>query len=123
MLALVKKPHIELSIHGENVSELVDWIRKKYDVDVLSEDPADEFVSIESTEYWKAMEKNRVGNLLAGARLKAGLTQAQLAKKLDIRQNMVSDDERGRRTYSDAMAERLSKTLGVKEEYLKYANT
>lgn len=29
MLALVKKPHIELSLHGENVSELVDWIRKK----------------------------------------------------------------------------------------------
>ncbi len=120
MLALVKKPHIELSIQGEHVSELVAWIRKKYDVAVLADEPEDEFVSIESTEYWKEMEKNRVGNLLAGARLKAGMTQAQLADSLGIRQNMVSDYERGRRTYSDAMAKRLSKTLKVKEERLKY---
>ena len=122
MLALVKKPHIELSLHGEHVSELVAWIRKKYDVAVLADEPEDEFVPIESTRYWKEMEKNRVGNLLAGARLKAGLTQAQLADKLGIRQNMVSNYERGRRTYSDAMAKRLSKTLMVKEERLKYGS-
>jgi ribosome-binding protein aMBF1 (putative translation factor) len=122
MLALVKKPHIELSIHGEHVSELVAWIRKKYDVAVLADEPEDGLVSIESTEYWKEMEKNRVGNLLAGARLKAGMTQAQLADSLGIRQNMVSDYERGRRTYSDAMAKRLSKTLKVKEEHLKYGS-
>ena len=122
MLALVKKPHIELSLHGEHVSELVAWIRKKYDVAVLADEPEDEFVPIKSTGYWKEMEKNRVGNLLAGARLKAGMTQAQLADKLGIRQNMVSDYERGRRTYSDAMAKRLSKTLKVKEERLRYGN-
>jgi len=68
------------------------------------------------------MDKNRVGNLLAGARLKAGLSQAQLADRLGIRQNMVSDYERGRRTYSDAMAKRLSKTLKVKEERLRYGS-
>jgi len=118
----VKKPHIEISLQGERVGELVDWIKKKYDVVVLAEEPEDEFVSIESTEYWKEMEKNRIGNLLAGARLKAGLTQAELAGKLGIRQNMVSDYENGRRTYSDAMAGRLSKTLKVKEEHLKYGS-
>ena len=122
MLALVKKPHIEISLHGDHVAELVTWIRKKYDVAILAEEPDEEFVSIESTEYWREMEKNRVGNLLAGARLKAGMTQAELAKKLGIRQNMISDYERGRRTYSDAMAKRLSKTLKVKEERLKYGS-
>ena len=120
MLALVKKPHIEMSLHGEHVTELIAWIKKKYDVTVLADEPEDNFVSIETTDYWKEMEKNRVGNLLAGARLKAGLTQAQLAKKLGVRQNMISDYERGRRTYSDAMAKRLSKVLKVKEEHLKY---
>ncbi len=122
MLALVKKPRIELSLHGEHASELVEWIRKKYDLAILSEDEAtdEELISIESTEYWKEMEKNRIGNLLAGARLKAGLTQAQLAEKLNIRQNMVSDYERGRRAYSDAMARRLAKVLKVKEERLRY---
>jgi ribosome-binding protein aMBF1 (putative translation factor) len=122
MLALVKKPHIEISLHGEDVAELVDWIKKRFEVTVLAEEPEDEFVSIESTEYWKEMEKNRVGNILVGARLKAGLTQAQLADKLGIRQNMVSDYERGRRTYSDAMANRISQTLQVKEEHIKYGS-
>jgi ribosome-binding protein aMBF1 (putative translation factor) len=122
MLALVKKPHIEISLHGEHVGEIVDWIKKKFEVTVLAEEPEDEFVSIESTEYWKEMEKNRVGNLLVGARIKAGLTQAQLADRLGIRQNMVSDYERGRRTYSDAMAKRISQTLQVKEEHIKYGS-
>jgi len=118
----VKKPHIEISLHGEQVAELVDWIKKRFEVTVLAEEPEDEFVSIESTEYWNEMEKNRVGNLLVGARLKAGLTQAQLADKLDIQQNMVSDYERGRRTYSDAMAKRLSQALQVKEEHIRYGS-
>ena len=122
MLALVKKPHIELSIHGEHVGELLAWIRKKYDITVLASEPDDELVSIESTDYWKEMEKNRIGNLLAGARLKAGLTQAQLAGELGIRQNMVSDYENGRRMYSDTMAKRLSTALKVKEEHLRYGN-
>ena len=120
MLALVKKPHIELSIHGENTDELLGWIRKKYDIDILVDDPDDELVSIESTDYWNEMEKNRVGNLLAGARLKRGLTQAQLADKVGVRQNMISDYEKGKRTYSDSMAKRLSKSLKVKESHLKY---
>jgi len=120
MLALVKKPHIEISLHGDCVAELVDWIRKKYDVAILAEDSEDEYISIESSTYWKEMEKNRIGNILAGARLKAGLTQSQLAEKLGIRQNMVSDYERGRRTYSDAMAKNLSQVLKVKEDRLKY---
>ena len=122
MLVLVKKPHIEISIHGEHSYELLDWIKKKYDIAILADESEDEFVSIESTEYWQEMEKNRIGNLLAGARLKAGLTQAQLAKKLSVRQNMVSDYEHGRRNFSDAMAKRLSKTLKVKEEHLKYGS-
>lgn len=121
MLALVKKPHIELSIHGENVEEIVAWIRKKYDVAILSTDDAEASVPVEETEFWKEMEKNRVGNLLAGARLKTRLTQGQLAKKLNIRQNMVSDYERGRRRLSPSMAKRFSVVLRVREELLKYA--
>jgi transcriptional regulator with XRE-family HTH domain len=122
MLALVKKPHIELSLHGEQVEELLAWIKRKFDVVVLADESDDEFVPIGSTAYWNEMEKNRIGNLLAGARLKAGFTQARLAEKLGIRQNMISDYERGRRTYSDAMAGRLSKVLKVREEYLRYGN-
>ncbi len=90
---------------------------------ILSERMPDESVPIEDTEYWRTMEKNRAGNLLAGARLKAGLTQAQLAERVGIRQSMVSDYERGRRGYSDDMARRLSKVLKVREEHLRYRNS
>ena len=122
MLARVKKPRIDLSIHGEHIDELIAWIGQKYDISILAEESGDEFVSIESVEYWREMEKNRVGNLLAGARLKAGLTQTELAEKLGIRQNMVSDYERGRRPLSDAMAKRLCNVLKIKEERLKRRN-
>ncbi len=118
MLVLVKKPRIELSLHGERVDELLTWIEQKYDVDVLSKDPDDELVPIESTAYWARMEENRVGNLLAAARLKAGLTQAQLAQKTGVRQNMISDYERGRRNCSPAMIKRLCRALNLKEELL-----
>ncbi len=119
MLALVKKPRIELSIQGENADELLTWIKKKYDVVVLSADE-EESVPIEETEFWKEMEKNRIGNLLSGARLKADLTQSQVAEKVGVRQNMISDYERGRRHFSSSMAKRLSEVLMVREERLVY---
>jgi len=112
MLALVKKPHIELSLHGENVDELIDWISRKFEVKILSSNNA-ESIPVEETNFWKEMQSNRIGNLLAGARLKVGLTQAQLAKKLGVRQNMISDFERGKRRLSPAMAKRLAKTLHI----------
>jgi len=117
MLALVKKPHIELSLHGEHVEELIEWIREKFEISILSHETSDS-VPVVETDFWKEMQSNRVGNLLAGARIKAGLTQAQLADKLEVRQNMISDYERGRRRLSPAMAARIAGILGVKPERL-----
>lgn len=115
MLALVKKPRIELSLHGENVDELIEWISKKYDVNILSSDE-DDSVSIEETDFWNEMQSNRIGNLLVAARLKANLSQSQLAQKLGIRQNMISDYERGKRRLTADMAKRIAETLNVKVE-------
>ena len=113
MLALVKKPRIELSIHGEHVEELIDWIKKKFEVSILSSE-TDRGIPVEETDFWKEMQSNRVGNLLAGARLKAGLTQAKLAEKLNVRQNMISDYERGKRRLSPSMAKRIARILDIK---------
>ena len=117
MLAVVKKPRIEISLQGENVEELIEWISKKFEVNILTSDKSDS-VPIEETDFWKEMQSNRVGNLLAGARLKAGLTQAQLATKLGVRQNMISDYERGKRRLSLSMADRLAKILNLKANIL-----
>jgi len=113
MLALVKKPRIELSLQGENVNELIEWISKKFEVSILTSDDS-EGVAIEETDFWKEMQSNRIGNLLSGARLKANMSQSQLAEKLEIRQNMISDYERGKRRLSPAMAKRIAKILHIK---------
>ncbi len=113
MLALVKKPRIEISLQGERIDELIEWISKKFEVSILTSDNS-ESIAIEETDFWKEMQSNRVGNLLSGARLKANLSQAQLAEKLGIRQNMVSDYERGRRRLSQAMAKRIAEILRIK---------
>jgi ribosome-binding protein aMBF1 (putative translation factor) len=117
MLAVVKKPHIELSIQGEKTEELIAWISKKFEVSILSADRSDS-IPIEDTDFWKEMQSNRIGNLLEGARLKAGMTQAELAEKLCVRQNMISDYERGKRRISRSMAERLAKALDIKVDRL-----
>lgn len=113
MLALVKKPRIELSLQGEHVNELIEWISKKFEVSILTSDDSDS-VAIEETDFWKEMQSNRVGNLLSAARLKANMSQSRLAEKLGIRQNMISDYERGKRRLSPAMAKRIAKILQIK---------
>ena len=115
MLALVKKPRIEISLQGEDVGELIEWISKKYEVNILSSDQ-DESIAIEETDFWKEMQSNRIGNLLSAARLKANFSQAELGKKLGIRQNMISDYERGKRRLTPDMAKRIAQILNIKVE-------
>ena len=122
MLVLVKKPHIELAIQGEGLEDFLSWIKRKYDISVLSAADAETSVSVEDTEFWREMEANRVGNLLAAARLKAGLTQVELSKKMRIRQNMIRDYERGRRKISPEMAKRFSSVLHINEAHLNYGS-
>ncbi|BBO85774.1 hypothetical protein DSCO28_63400 [Desulfosarcina ovata subsp. sediminis] len=113
MLALVKKPRIEISLQGENVEELIEWISKKFEVSILTPDNF-ESIAVEDTDFWKEMQSNRIGNLLSAARIKANMTQAQLAEQLEIRQNMISDYERGKRRLSPSMAKRIAKILKIK---------
>ena len=80
---------------------------------ILTSDDS-ETVAVEETDFWKEMQSNRIGNLLSAARLKANMSQSQLAEKLGIRQNMISDYERGKRRLSPSMAERMAGILEIK---------
>jgi DNA-binding XRE family transcriptional regulator len=53
------------------------------------------------------------GMVLAGFRLKLGLTQIELAARLAIGQNRVSDMEHGRRPISKAMAAKLAEVFNM----------
>jgi ribosome-binding protein aMBF1 (putative translation factor) len=114
MLAVVKKPHIELSLNGDGAKEALSWLSKKFKIHII--DSKEGSVSIEETDFWKEMQDNRVGNLLAAARLKAGITQKQLAEKAGVRQNMISDYEKGRRRLTKQMAFKFAGILGMKPD-------
>lgn len=117
MLALVKKPRIEISLQGEHFNELIDWISKKYEVNILVYEESGS-IAVEETDFGREMQSNRIGNLLCAARLKASLSQSQLADKLCVRQNMISEYERGKRRLSPAMAKRMAEILHLKAERL-----
>ena len=119
MLAVVKTPHtVELSLHGESheMKAILNAIRMQFPVQIVSSRPvgADEAESapVEETDWWKKMQENRVGNLLAGARLKKQLTQAELARLSRVPQSQISALEKGRTKISLAAAEKLGAALG-----------
>ena len=116
MLAVVKKPHIEFSINGEGTREAAEWLSRKFQLNVISGNSPDDKVKIEDTDFYKEMELNRAGNLLEAARIKADLSQKQLADAIGIRQTMVSEFENGRRKVTRKMAGRFAKVLKVKAE-------
>jgi ribosome-binding protein aMBF1 (putative translation factor) len=117
MLAVVKKPRIELSLNGEGAKEALSWLLKKFKVTVI--EPDEESIPIKETDFWQEMQTNRVGNLLAAARLKKGFTQAQLAVKAGVKQNMISDYEKGRRRLTKQMASKFAVILGIKPARLQ----
>ena len=112
MLAVVKKPHIELSINGKNIDKLVKYISKKFELEILDEN-TNELLDIDSSNWGKKMNTNRTGNLIAGARHKQRFTQKELAKKIGISQNMVSDYEHGKRKLTAEMSAKFEKILKV----------
>ncbi|HAJ79532.1 MAG TPA: hypothetical protein DCO75_07135 [Fibrobacteres bacterium] len=116
MLAVVKKPHIEISINGEGTKEAVEWLARKFRLNVISGNDSDDKINIEETDFYKEMELNRAGNLLEAARIKADFSQKQLAEAVGIRQTMVTEFENGRRRITKSMSERFAKVLEVKSE-------
>ena len=121
MLAVVRTPHTEISVSGEGSEQILEWLRRKYTVEVVSDRPRpqsagadDELVDINDSSWWSRMRKQ----LLAGFRLKAGLTQKQLAKLSGIRQTVISEYENGKRPLTMAAALKLAPPLSVDPEKL-----
>ena len=116
MLAVVKEPHIELSLGGDphGVSELLDFLRSRYTIEILvmpSEgDDDEETIDIRETDFWK--QNATSARLLAGYRLKHGLTQVQLEERSGIHHAVISAYENGKRTISRKAAMKIAVALG-----------
>jgi DNA-binding XRE family transcriptional regulator len=119
MLAVVKKPHTEIALHGAGTSQILEVLRKNFkvevlDVDTSSIDDDNEAVELRSTDWWRK-NKHRV---LAGARHKIDMTQKELAKQSGIRQSVISEYERGKRRLTLKAATKLAKVLNATPERL-----
>ncbi len=112
MLAVVKTPHTEIMLNGNGVNEIIDFLKTRFTVQIVSADIGEELVNINETEWWQK-NKHRV---LAGARHKAELTQQQLASAVGIRQSVLSEYESGKRKITPAMAEKFAKALNTYPE-------
>lgn len=64
------------------------------------------------------LEKNKFGNKLKALRLKAGLTQAQLADKLNISSSTIGMYEQGRREPDNATLSKICHELKASGDYL-----
>ena len=124
MLAVVRAPHTraEISLTGKGVDDILEFLRSRFSVKVLANvresEPTDhprddELVNLEKTDYWKERAVNRNGHLLAGCRLRANQTQAELAAELDIPQSHLSRMESGKMAITPDMAKRIGEILGV----------
>ncbi len=78
----------------------------------------------ERPTHWRELFKEELtkygeaGLMLRGSRLKAELTQKELADKLEISQNHISEMENGKRPIGKVMALRLAKVF--KTDYRKF---
>ena len=121
MLAVVKTPRIELSLSGalENVTALLNHLRKKYEVDVVTYSPElepeedRELIDVFKSELWADAYP---GSIAAGARLKHDLTQKQLAELTGIKQENISAYETGKRPLTRKAAEKIGAALGENPE-------
>jgi ribosome-binding protein aMBF1 (putative translation factor) len=83
---------------------------KKLKIQVLKYDeliPADEVFKNLHQKYGK------VGTTIRGFRSRDGMTQVELAKKLNIRQSHVSQMEHGKRVIGKKMAQKLAKLFNT----------
>ena len=117
MLAVVKKPHTEIALHGSGADQILELLRKTFTVqvlDVATDDNADDSVDIKTTDWWK----NNRHRVLAGARHKIAMSQKQLAEASGIRQSVISEYECGKRHITPKAASKLAKVLNTTPERL-----
>jgi len=65
-------------------------------------------------KYNQMPSSNKIGQMIKSARLKAGLTQVELAKKADLHPNTVARIERGEEKPTFSTAKKLASILNLK---------
>ncbi len=114
MSEVVKKHHIEIKIGLRRPrfytvpKEIVNGLEK-----VLKQYLSDTQGRVSPNEVFKEINQkySKAGNVLAGLRLRDGMTQAQLAKKIGSSQSAVAAIENGTRGIGKSLAAKLAKVF------------
>jgi DNA-binding XRE family transcriptional regulator len=112
MLAVVKKPHIEIS--AEIIpEELISFLKEHYqNIEIITEE--EELIDITETAWYRNMEKSmNPGSTLRRYRKRAGMSQPDLAEKLGMVKQNISAMENGSRGISKVTARKLAEIFKV----------
>lgn len=112
MLAVVKKPHIE--INAEEIPEkLIRFLTDNYSkVEIINND--DDLLDITDTSWYrKRANKSNPGDVLKRYRKRKGMSQTELGEKLGIAKQNISAMERGTRGISKAVSHDLADIFQV----------
>lgn len=117
MSGLAKKHHIEVRIGVKDPklflvpkqkAKGIESLLAEYEVDSQKMVPADEVFAELDKKY------SKVGNVLAGFRLRDNLTQAKLAEKVGTSQPVIAAIENGNRKVGKNLAYKFAKVFKVK---------
>ena len=115
MQAVVKTPHIEISVKGAVIPpKLIEVLKEEYGKKLsIVTDDGEELIRISDTQWYKDMKRDmHPGKFLRVYRENKGLTQAKLGEVLGgIPRQHVSNMENGHRAISIKMARKLSSIL------------
>lgn len=117
MLVVVNQPHInDFKIEGTLSSTFLDNLRKEFgdSMRIVKQDDDDEWVDVEDLNWFKeAIAKETPGGNLRFYRKLAGMTQKELAEKLGMTKQHISDMENNRRAISRNTAKELGKIFKI----------
>ena len=112
MLAVVKKPHIEIS--ADTIpGELLQFLKDNYqNIEIIENN--EEAHEIRSTEWYQEMSAaSAPGKTLKRYRKRAGMTQTELAQKLGMLKQNISGMENGSRGISKTTAKKLAEIFQI----------
>lgn len=109
----IKSPEVVFTVAGEAAIFRVPREKAEGFLVLLNDYRDEELIPAEEVFRDLHQKYTKVGALLKGARLKEEMTQAELAKKLQITQGDLSKMEYGKRSIGKQMAKRLAKVLNT----------
>ena len=110
MLVVVNQPHInDFRIEGTLSSTFLDNLRKEFGDSMKIVQDDEEWVDVRDLDWYREeLAKETPGSNLRFYRKLAGMTQKELAEKLGMNKQHISDMERDRRSISKKTAKELA---------------